>query len=255
MPLACLLLDDSPVTADLHGISTVALVGCHELDPAVAVPVVVPVHKRCHPLAGSLHASKWPPGVIGPVFCCAEKRFGIRVVVAEARPRERPEHAQFLKPALQRGRSHGVAVVGMEDQRLPAHLADTFAQAGPAHQIRSDGWILALGDIPGHHLSAPDVDPQVEVQPHTAHGSGEIGDVPAPNLIVPCGPQAWNRPGLLWWPGQTPAVAGPDRGGGLAHGRTTPVKSSAPNRYKARDRPERARSGPAAAPQIRARCR
>jgi hypothetical protein len=32
-----LLVDDSTVTADLHGISTVALVGCHELHHAVAV--------------------------------------------------------------------------------------------------------------------------------------------------------------------------------------------------------------------------
>ena len=37
---------NSAVTADLHGISTVALVGSHELVAAVAEPVVVPVNKR-----------------------------------------------------------------------------------------------------------------------------------------------------------------------------------------------------------------
>ena len=38
-------VDDSPVTADLHSITVVALVGRHELDAAVAVPMVVPVRK------------------------------------------------------------------------------------------------------------------------------------------------------------------------------------------------------------------
>jgi len=56
------------VTADLHGISTVALVGSHELDAAVAEPVVVPVNKRRHPLAGSLRAGEWPARVIRTLF-------------------------------------------------------------------------------------------------------------------------------------------------------------------------------------------
>jgi len=45
MALTCLFVDDSPVTADLHSTTVVALMGRHKLDPAVAVPVVVPVHK------------------------------------------------------------------------------------------------------------------------------------------------------------------------------------------------------------------
>jgi hypothetical protein len=45
MTLTCLFVDDSAVAADLHGLATVALVWRHELDAAVAVPVVVSVHK------------------------------------------------------------------------------------------------------------------------------------------------------------------------------------------------------------------
>ena len=45
MHLARLFVDDSPVTADLHSITVVALVGCHEFDPAVAVLMVVPDRK------------------------------------------------------------------------------------------------------------------------------------------------------------------------------------------------------------------
>jgi hypothetical protein len=45
MPFACLFVDDSPMTADHHSITVVALVGRHEFDPAVAVLMVVPVRK------------------------------------------------------------------------------------------------------------------------------------------------------------------------------------------------------------------
>ena len=40
-----------------------------------------------------------------PVLRCAEQRFGVEVVIADARPRERPEHAQFLQSVFQRGGS------------------------------------------------------------------------------------------------------------------------------------------------------
>ena len=146
MSLARLLVDDSAVTTDLDGLTAVTLLRRHELDAAVAVPMVVPVDKRRHPLAGLVLAGKWPSRVIRPVLRCAEQRFGVGVVIADARPRERPEHAQFLKTAFQRGRTHGVAVVGMEDQRLGSALADPLSQAGPTHHIRCNGWIFSLGD-------------------------------------------------------------------------------------------------------------
>ncbi len=58
--------------ADLHRLATVQLRRSYEFDPAVAVPVVVPVHKRCHPLAGLLLACEWPTRVDGPVLRCLE---------------------------------------------------------------------------------------------------------------------------------------------------------------------------------------
>ena len=45
MSLTCFFVDDSAVTTDLDGLTAVALVGCHEFDTAMAVPVVVPVRK------------------------------------------------------------------------------------------------------------------------------------------------------------------------------------------------------------------
>ena len=61
--------------ADLDGLTAVTLLGRHEVDAAVAVSVVVPVHKRGHPEAGLFLASKWPARVIRPVLCCPEQRF------------------------------------------------------------------------------------------------------------------------------------------------------------------------------------
>ena len=146
------------MAANGNGLTAMALLGCHELDPAMAVPVVVPVHKRRHPQACLLHAGEWPPWVIGPVFCCAEQRFRVGVVVANPWSREGPQHPQLFQAAFQRGGTHCVAVIGMQDQRLLAAFADPLAQAGSAHQIGCNGWVFSLSDIPGHHLPAPDVD-------------------------------------------------------------------------------------------------
>ena len=86
MSLTSLLVDDTPVPADLHGLAAVALVGRHELDAAVAVPVVVPIHKRGPPKACVLRAGKGPTRVVRSVFRCPEQGLGVGVVVADARP-------------------------------------------------------------------------------------------------------------------------------------------------------------------------
>ena len=45
MALAGSFVDDSAVAADLHGLAIVTLLGCHEFDAAVAMPVVIPIRK------------------------------------------------------------------------------------------------------------------------------------------------------------------------------------------------------------------
>jgi len=156
--------------------------GRHKLDAAVAVPMVVQIDKRCNPLTSGLFAGEWRAWVVRPVFRRAEQRLGIGVVVRHPWP-EGYEYAQFLlQPAFERCGTHGVAVIGLENQWLPTALTDPLSQTSPADQIRCDGWILSLSNVPGHHLAAPDVDDQIEVQPDPAHGGGEIGDIPAPHL-------------------------------------------------------------------------
>ena len=102
---------------------------------------------------------------------------GIRVVVVLHYPwhREEPDHAQLFESGLQCDRAHRIAVIDIQDQWLAPAFADPFSQSSPAHQFRCDGGIFLLADIPGHHLAAPVLDKQIEVQPDPAHGGGERG--------------------------------------------------------------------------------
>ena len=79
--------------------------------------------------------------VIRRVLNRPEQGFGVGVVLADPWPGERPEHVQLFLPIVQRGRTHGVAVVGMENQGLTAPLADPLLEASPADQIVCDGWV------------------------------------------------------------------------------------------------------------------
>jgi hypothetical protein len=92
---------------------------------------------------------------------------------------------------------HGIPVVGMEDQGLRASATDALPQAGSADEISRDLGVFPFGDIPGHDLAAPDIDHQIEVEPHPSHAGGQVGDVPAPDLIRPVSPQARNGTLLL----------------------------------------------------------
>ncbi len=91
-----------------------------------------------------------------------------------------------------------VAVIRVEDQRLLPAFTDPLSQASPAHKFCCDGGIFSLGDIPGHHFAAPDIDHQVEVELDPAHGGGEIGDVPTPELVRSDSPEPWHGSWFLW---------------------------------------------------------
>jgi len=67
MALTGLFIDLSTVAADLNSLTAMALLRRHKLDAAVAVLVVIPVHKLGNPLAGLLFIAEWPAGGVGPV--------------------------------------------------------------------------------------------------------------------------------------------------------------------------------------------
>jgi len=59
-----------------------------------------------------------------------------------------------------------------------AGSAVALPETCPLHQISRDVSRLHLGHIPGHHFAAPDIDHQVEGQPHSPHCARQKADVP-----------------------------------------------------------------------------
>jgi len=102
----------------------------------------------------------------------------------------------------------------MENQRLGPTFADPLPQAGPADEISGDLGLFPIGNIPGHHFAAPNVDHQIEVEPHSPNAGGLVGDVPTPQLIGSPGLQPRHGTGLLGRTGPATAVFAAIRCGG-----------------------------------------
>ena len=96
--LASLFVDLGALPADCDGGTAVTLVRRYELDAAVTVAVVVPVHKSRYPLASLLLAGERSAGVIRSILGCAKQGFRIGIVVADPWPGEGSQHTQLLKP-------------------------------------------------------------------------------------------------------------------------------------------------------------
>jgi len=75
MPLAGLFIHDRTVPADLCSLSIVTLLRRHEFDPAVTVPMVVPVDERRDPITGLPFGAKGLAGAIRPILHRPEQRF------------------------------------------------------------------------------------------------------------------------------------------------------------------------------------
>ena len=75
MALAGLFIHDRTVPADLRSLAIVTLLRRHEFDPAVPVPMVVPVDERSDPLTGLPFGDKGFAGVIRPILHRPEQRF------------------------------------------------------------------------------------------------------------------------------------------------------------------------------------
>ena len=64
MLLACQLVVDNPLSTDLNCFPVITLVGFEELEPAVAVPLVVPIYELDHPKSDFLSPGEWAPQVV-----------------------------------------------------------------------------------------------------------------------------------------------------------------------------------------------
>ena len=68
------IINPTTVLADFLSLTVVTLMGCHKFDTAVAMPVVVLVHKIYNPQAALLLAGEWLARIIRPVFNGEELR-------------------------------------------------------------------------------------------------------------------------------------------------------------------------------------
>ena len=63
-----LFIKISTLFANCYRLTAIALVRRNEFDAAMAVLVVMPIHKSGNPLVGFFFAAEWPVGVIRPVY-------------------------------------------------------------------------------------------------------------------------------------------------------------------------------------------
>ena len=75
MALAGLFIHDRTVPADLFCLTIMTLLRRHEFDPAVPVPMVVPVDERSDPFTGLPFGDKGFAEVIRPILHRPEQRF------------------------------------------------------------------------------------------------------------------------------------------------------------------------------------
>ena len=136
MFLPGLLVNKGSPQAEFDRVAAVTLVRRHELDAAVTVLMVVPIHERHHPLTGLCLAGKRPVWVVRTVFDRAEQGFRVWIVIRHPWPGEQTQHPQLFQPGLERGGAHGVAVVGVQNQRLATALV-LIRSRRPAGPTRS----------------------------------------------------------------------------------------------------------------------
>lgn len=91
MFLPGLLIDMGAPPAEFRGVAAVALVRRHELDAAVTVLVVVPIHERHHPFTGLCLSGERPVWVVRLVFDRAEQGFRVGIVIRHPWPGERTQ--------------------------------------------------------------------------------------------------------------------------------------------------------------------
>jgi len=163
--------------------------------------------------------NKWLAGVLRPTRHRPEQRYRLGVVIADTRPEERLEDAQFLQSSLHRCRCMALP---MSSWRIggcflpllirclrQARFTRSVAKAGCSRSATSQATTLRLQTS---IIS-------IEVEPDSAHCGEQRGDVPTPHLVCSCGPEPWNGARFLWWPCMTATVI-------LAVGMKYPVKAS-----------------------------
>lgn len=120
---------------NLNGLSVVTVLRLQEFDAAMVMLMVVLVAKLGYLLRGMGFGVEGLAGVIRPVFRCLEQRLCALVGIRLPWAGERSKHTHVFQVALQSGRTHGIDVIAIQDQRLLSPLAYPFFQVSPTYQI------------------------------------------------------------------------------------------------------------------------
>ncbi len=126
---------------------------------------VVPTHEFSSPGPGVIQAGEALDGEFRPVLGGAEQRFGIGVVVADARPRVRGLHAQPLQHRQHRRGLQGGAVVAMQ-HGLGVVGGDAFGQRRAAHQVHGMVGVVTVVNLGAYDLAAVQIQDQVQAASH-----------------------------------------------------------------------------------------
>lgn len=147
---------------------------------AVAIFVIVPLHHACYPAPRLYEIGERLQRMLRPVFQGLEQRFRVRVIVTDGRSTEGRHDAESLQGRQQGSAFHGTAVVGMQNQLFRRYRL-TMTQISQ-YLTRQDAAFRFI-DLPAHDLAAENIEKQVQIVELPANGRGQIGNVPAIQLV------------------------------------------------------------------------
>ena len=160
--------------------SRVPIVRRDKANGTVLMHVIVPLHELRDPARGGGDIGKRVRRIRGTVFERPKERFGIRIVVAHARPAEGRQHPQAFERDEHGRAFHRAAVIRMQCQarRIAVRRATRCGK-----QFRRVLRRFGRVHRPADDLPTPDIDDQIQVEKHAGDWRLEIGDVPRPHLI------------------------------------------------------------------------
>ena len=185
--------------------ASMALLGGDEGERAVAMLGVVPAHEVQDPSARFAQVSEAARWVGRTVLQGAEQGLGVGIVVAHARAAVGGNDAEVIQGCQQRAAFLRAAVVGVQDARF---ANATFGEHGALDQGAGVGAVLLGVHLPADDLAAVEVEDQVKVEEHPPHRAGQVGDIPAPDLVRAVGGVARRRFGRARGLGPSAMVLG-----------------------------------------------
>ena len=168
------------LTLGIHGLSVPVMNGRgrHQAQASMVMLVVIPVEEgTCPgPDVGQGAKSVREPGTI---LHGLELSFRVGIVIGGVGPGMTLGHAQVSQKLGHGLGAHRTAPVGVDDELV---RRDVLLDARLRDQLSGQSGQLALGDHPADHVTAEDVQDDIQVVVGPLDGAFELSDIPAPEL-------------------------------------------------------------------------